>query len=109
MNPDEAEAEAETERPSADRIALRKELEKTAAALSPRHAAATPLLCEGDPAVEIPRLVASMSGVLLVLGTHGGSTVIRHLIGSVAEKVPMSAARKPSLETWRRRRSKDNE
>jgi nucleotide-binding universal stress UspA family protein len=84
------EAEAETERPSADRIALRKELQTTAAALSPRHAAATPLLCEGDPAVEIPRLVASMSGVLLVLGTHGGSTVIRHLIGSVAEKVLMS-------------------
>jgi nucleotide-binding universal stress UspA family protein len=80
------EAEAETERPSADRIALTKELQATAAALSPRHAAATPLLCEGDPAVEIPRLVASMSGVLLVLGTHGGSSVIRHLIGSVAEK-----------------------
>jgi nucleotide-binding universal stress UspA family protein len=84
------EAEAETKRPSADRIALTKELQATAAALSPRHAAATPLLCEGDPAVEIPRLVASMPGVLLVLGTHGGSSVIRHLIGSVAEKVLMS-------------------
>jgi nucleotide-binding universal stress UspA family protein len=86
------EAEAETERPSADRIALTKELQATAAALSPRHAAAIPLLCEGDPAVEIPRLVAGMPGVLLVLGTHGGSTLLRHLIGSVAEKVLMSVA-----------------
>jgi nucleotide-binding universal stress UspA family protein len=90
------EAEETTGRPSAERLGLKAQLDRTAAALSPPHAPAAALLLQGVPSEELQRISEEQAGVLLVLGTHGGSVIGRHFLGSTAESV-LSAVSCPTL------------
>ena len=90
------EAEAETGRPSVERMVLKTQLEHLAEVLSPPHGPAKALLLEGTPSQALQRISAAQTGVLLVLGTHGGSTIGRHILGSTAEAV-LSSVSCPTL------------
>jgi nucleotide-binding universal stress UspA family protein len=79
------EAEARDGIVSEQRALIQKKLALTTQALTPRGGTSQSILLEGDPSVMLPQEAAKSSGSILVLGTHGGSTVARHLLGSVAE------------------------
>jgi nucleotide-binding universal stress UspA family protein len=85
--PSAQDAEALTGKPSEQRIAVKRKLEVIAGELSPPDRHASHLLCEGDPAPALAQIVAGRPGILLVLGTHGGSRMERRLLGSTAEQV----------------------
>jgi nucleotide-binding universal stress UspA family protein len=79
------EAEARDGIVSEQRRLIQEKLALTTQALTPRGGTAQSILLEGDPSIILPQEAAKSSGTILVLGTHGGNTVARHLIGSVAE------------------------
>jgi nucleotide-binding universal stress UspA family protein len=70
---------------SEQRMLVQQKLELTAQALTPMGGRATCLLLEGDPSVVLAKEANLSRGALLVLGTHGGNVLERHILGSVAE------------------------
>jgi nucleotide-binding universal stress UspA family protein len=72
---------------SEQRKLLQQRLALTTTALTPGAGKATSLLLEGDPSIVIPRLVDQSNDTVLVLGTHGGNSLERQLLGSVAEEI----------------------
>jgi nucleotide-binding universal stress UspA family protein len=85
----QAALEVETERPdsSQQRIGLNRDLLLTAKALSAGRGATETVLLLGDPRKEIPDLARSRSPSLVVMGTHGGGTLDRLVLGSTAEGI----------------------
>jgi nucleotide-binding universal stress UspA family protein len=89
------EAEARDGIVSEQRVLVREKLELTTQALTPAGGTAQSVLLEGDPSLLLPQEAAKSSGGILVLGTHGGNTLERHMLGSVAE----NTLRRSSLPT----------
>jgi nucleotide-binding universal stress UspA family protein len=81
------EAEAKEGIVSEQRRLLQQRLELTTSVLARDAGKATSVLLEGDPSVVIPKLANEFSDAILVLGTHGGGSLGRHLLGSVAESI----------------------
>ncbi|MBT9333231.1 universal stress protein [Paracidobacterium acidisoli] len=90
------EAEAEGASASRQRKDLQTLLSEQAAVLTSTSVKPVPVLVEGDPKEEIPRLAEENAPSLIVLGTHGGGRVERKIIGSVAEAI-LRATRRPAL------------
>ncbi len=69
----------------------RKELETTLAATAKRFGErvekAVPVLLEGDPREQIPRLAGEHAPSLIVLATRGRGRMERGIVGSVAERI----------------------
>jgi nucleotide-binding universal stress UspA family protein len=80
------EVEVLKQHPSADRIDRLRKLDETAAPLHARGLNVTTRLLEGDPSDKIPAFADAQTRPLLVLGTHGGSSLGRRIIGSTAER-----------------------
>jgi len=72
---------------SAQREQLEHLLSKTAKELTPPARKSATLLGEGSPVDLIRRVSEQHQPSLIVLGTHGGGAVERHLLGSVAEEI----------------------
>jgi nucleotide-binding universal stress UspA family protein len=70
---------------SAERLHLEEQLRTTAASLVPSGETVGVALLDGEPSGRIPAFADGIPHSLLVLATHGGGSVERHLIGSVAE------------------------
>ena len=86
------EAEFATQKSSVERLDHIHRLQAAAAALeSPTFSIRTQLI-EGDPSEKIAAFADALPAAMLVLGTHGGGTLERHLIGSVAERTLRRAA-----------------
>lgn len=86
------EAELATQKNSVERLEHLQQLQDAASALeSPAHTTRTQLI-EGDPSEKIAAFADAIPTAMLVLGTHGGGTLERHLIGSVAERTLRRAA-----------------
>jgi nucleotide-binding universal stress UspA family protein len=81
------EVEAGDRRLSQQRIDLTHLLSKEAALLGADPVKAIPVLLEGDPEYVIPGLADMHEPSMIVLGTHGGGSLERGIIGSVAEKI----------------------
>jgi nucleotide-binding universal stress UspA family protein len=77
---------------SAERRYLEKQLRETAASLALTGANIRTQLLEGEPSEKVAAFADAVPHSLLVLGTHGGGSVERHLIGSVAERSLRRAA-----------------
>jgi nucleotide-binding universal stress UspA family protein len=78
---------------SAERRHLEEQLRTTAAAsLALSGASTRTQLLNGEPSEKIPAFADGIPHSLLILGTHGGGSVERHLIGSVAERSLRRAA-----------------
>jgi len=77
---------------SAERRHLDKQLRATAAYLVPSGESVRADLLDGEPSEKIAAFADAIPNSLLVLGTHGGGSVERHLIGSVAERSLRRAA-----------------
>lgn len=80
------EVEVLKQRPSVDRIEKLRKLEQTAASLRSQGCNVRTQLLEGDPSDRIPAFADAQARPLLVLGTHGGSSLGRRIIGSTAER-----------------------
>lgn len=87
-----AEAEALSHENSAQRHDLQQALVEAAAALGGTGAGTVPVLREGSPDDVVGDVAAAHESPLVVLGTHGGGAVERHLVGSVAEAILRSSA-----------------
>ena len=72
---------------SQQRNILTNLLSKEAGLLGADSAAAIPVLLEGEPQYVVPGLADMHGPSLIVLGTHGGGSLERGIIGSVAEKI----------------------
>jgi nucleotide-binding universal stress UspA family protein len=72
--------------PSEDRSERLRSLEATAVSLRSRGLNVKAKLLEGDPSEELPAIADAQKDSVLVLGTHGGSSLGRRLIGSTAEE-----------------------
>jgi nucleotide-binding universal stress UspA family protein len=72
---------------SLQRIELEILLTETARAFAAGRGKSEPVLLEGDPRKVIPVLANEKAPALIVLGTHGGNTIDRHLLGSTAEGI----------------------
>ena len=72
---------------SRQREHLHQVLAHRAGALSPNGRAAVPVLLEGIPEEEIPRLAEEHAPSIIVLGTHGAGRLEHGIIGSVAERI----------------------
>ncbi|HTF70617.1 MAG TPA: universal stress protein [Edaphobacter sp.] len=83
----EVEMSGAKHRSSLQRIELSALLAKTADAFPAGRGKSEPVLLEGDPRKVIPRLAEERPPALIVLGTHGGNTIDRHLLGSTAEGI----------------------
>lgn len=81
------EVEAATKINSQQRKNLRLLLARTVGMLAPESIRAIPALLDGNPAHEIARLARMYEPALVVMGTHGGGSVERVIIGSVAESI----------------------
>lgn len=77
---------------SAERRHLDKQLRATVASLVPHGKSVQAQLLEGEPSEKITSFADGIPHSLLVLGTHGGGSIERHLIGSVAERSLRKAA-----------------
>ncbi len=77
---------------SAERRHLSEQLRATVASLPPSRAIMRTQLLDGEPSEKIPAFADGIPHSLLVLGTHGGGSVERHVIGSVAERSLRRAA-----------------
>lgn len=77
---------------SAERRHLEEQLRTTAASLVPSGESVRVALLDGEPSEKIPAFADGIPHSLLVLGTHGGGSVERHVIGSVAERSLRRAA-----------------
>lgn len=78
----------------------RKNLESALTASATRFGAglkrAVPILLEGDPRKQFPRLAQENAPSIIVLGTQGRGRVERYIVGSVAERI-LRATNGPSL------------
>ena len=90
------EAEYWSELKSRQRVELEEFLSRSAARLSGAGIQAKPLLVEGDPHRVINSIAEQHEGAIVVLGTHGGSAVVRLVLGSLAEGI-LRSANCPSL------------
>jgi len=81
------EVEIGDRRLSQQRNILAHLLSKEAALLGTDSIKAIPTLLEGDPEYVIPGLADMHGPSMVVLGTHGGGSFERGIIGSVAEKI----------------------
>ena len=80
-----SEAEALTSKPSMQRRDLEHDLALTASILEAGQGAPEVMLLAGDPSLLVPQFAQSQHPSLLVLGTHGGGSVDRFVLGSTAE------------------------
>lgn len=76
---------------SQQRLDLESRLSTKISLLASNTVEAIPTLLEGDPADVLPELANLHAPSLIVLGTHGGGWLGRHIIGSVAEQTFWSA------------------
>jgi nucleotide-binding universal stress UspA family protein len=85
----QAALEVEAEKPlgSQQRINLSRELTLTAQILDAGQGVTDPVLLDGDPCKVIPVLAKRRSPALIVLGTHGGGSIDRFVLGSTAEGI----------------------
>ena len=85
----QAALEVEAEKPlaSRQRINLTHELMLTAEILKAGQGRTETVLLEGDPCGVIPTLAQRGSPALIVLGTHGGGSIDRLVLGSTAEGI----------------------
>jgi nucleotide-binding universal stress UspA family protein len=87
-----SEAESLRRIDSAERRYLDKQLRATAASLASYEASIRVELVDGEPSEKIAAFADAIPHSLLVLSTHGGGSVERHVIGSVAERSLRRAA-----------------
>ena len=90
------EVEAGDRKVSQQRVDLKNLLSKEALLLGMNSMEVTPTLLEGDPKDAIPRLADRNEPSMIVLGTHGGGSLERGIIGSVAEEI-LRSTRWPAL------------
>jgi len=85
----QAALEVEVERPLSSqlRIDLFHELTRAAAPLRAGRGVSETVLLDGDPRKAIPILAHRRSPALVVMGTHGGGTIGRFILGSTAEGI----------------------
>jgi nucleotide-binding universal stress UspA family protein len=85
----QAALEVEAEKPlaSQQRITLNHELTLAAEILDAGRGTTESVLVEGDPCKVIPILAQRRSSALIVLGTHGGGSIDRFVLGSTAEGI----------------------
>jgi nucleotide-binding universal stress UspA family protein len=85
----QAALEVETEKSfaSQQRTNLNHDLALTVEALDAGHATSETILLEGDPCVVIPDLARRRNPAMIVLGTHGGGSIDRFILGSTAEGI----------------------
>jgi len=83
----EAEVGSDKHRSSLQRIELKILLTETAHAFAAGRGKSEPVLLEGDPCKVIPVLADEKAPALIILGTHGGNTIDRHLLGSTSEGI----------------------
>lgn len=85
----QAALEVEARKPlaSQQRINLNHELTLTAEILDSGRGTTVSVLLEGDPCKVIPVLAQRRSPALIVLGTHGGGSINRFVLGSTAEGI----------------------
>lgn len=85
----QAALEVEAEKPlkSMQRSNLNRDLTLTAEALDEGQGTIGTVLLEGDPCRAIPVLAQRKSPSLIVLGTHGGGSLNRFVLGSTAEGI----------------------
>lgn len=81
------EAEALTHKPSMQRNDLRHDLALVAGILQAGQGETETALLPGDPSTAIPEFAQRRHPSLIVLGTHGGGSIDRFLLGSTAEGV----------------------
>ncbi len=95
---EQAALEAETFRHlmSQQRIHLQQELNQVAGEMSSGRGAAEAILIERDPRIAIPELAEQRKPSIIVMGTHGGGSVERFVIGSTAEGI-LRHTRLPAL------------
>jgi nucleotide-binding universal stress UspA family protein len=86
------EVEIGDRRLSEQRRGLTQLLSKEAALLGAVSIKAIPTLLEGIPEDVIPELADTHEPSIIVLGTHGGGSIERGVIGSVAEKILRSTS-----------------
>jgi len=72
---------------SQQRNILTQFLSKEAALLGATSVQVIPVLLEGEPEYVVPGLADKHGPSVIVLGTHGGGSLERGIIGSVAEKI----------------------
>ena len=85
----QAALEVEAERPLSSqlRMDLLRELARAAAPLQAGRGATETILLDGDPRKEVSLLAHRRSPALVVMGTHGGGTIGRFILGSTAEGI----------------------
>jgi len=85
----QAAIEVEAEKPlaSQQRINLNHELTLTARMLNAGRGTSETVLLDGDPRKVIPELAHHRSPAMVVLGTHGGGSIDRFVLGSTAEGI----------------------
>lgn len=85
----QAALEVEAERPkhSQQRVDLEHDLTRAAEVLDAGRGTTQSALLEGDPCKSIPLYAQHLSHTLILLGTHGGGSVDRFVLGSTAEGV----------------------
>jgi len=81
------EVEVAKSRPSQQRFDLKHDLKLAAQILDAGRGETETLLLEGEPGKVIPALAESRGPSLIVLGTHGGGSIDRFIVGSVAEHI----------------------
>lgn len=81
------EVEVEKAQASRQRVDLEHELELEAEVLDAGRGTTETVLVEGDPCKTIPILALQKPHSLVVLGTHGGGSVDRFVLGSTAEGI----------------------
>jgi len=81
------QVEVEKSKPSQQRIDLHHALSLTAEILQAGRGTTESILLEGDPAKVVPKFSQHRRNSLLVLGTHGGGTIDRFVLGSTAEGI----------------------
>lgn len=86
------EAESLSRIDSGERRHLEKQLRATAGSLALYGERLHVELLDGEPSERIAAFADAIPHSLLVLGTHGGGSIERHLIGSVAERSLRRAA-----------------
>lgn len=80
-------AESDNRTVSQQRSDLNGLLARTIRASGAESGESETMLIEGEPQEVIPALAAKRAPALIVLGTHGGNLLDRHLLGSVAEGI----------------------
>lgn len=85
----QAALEVEIEKPfaSQQRNNLNHDLTLTAEVLDAGQGTTGTVLLEGDPCTAIPELAQRKSPAMVVLGTHGGGSISRFVLGSTAEGI----------------------